>query len=67
MQETEVIGCAELARRVGRAPQTVRRWCAKGYVTGAQKVSGRDWVIPVNDAVAALIKSKTEVGEDAER
>jgi excisionase family DNA binding protein len=33
----------EVAHALGRAPSTVRAWCAAGEIEGAYKLRGREW------------------------
>ena len=44
----------ELAEASGRAPSTVRTWCAEGRLPGALRLCGREWRIPAT-AVASLL------------
>lgn len=45
---------AQVASRLSRRPSTVRGWCERGRFSGAFKLNGRDWRIPVM-AVEAFI------------
>jgi transposase len=50
----------QAAKRLGKAEWTVRQWCNKGLVPGAQKVHGRgrqgEWRVPHE----ALVRLETE-------
>ena len=48
----------ELAEASGRAPSTVRTWCAEGRLPGALRLCGREWRIPA-DALRALLDGDT--------
>jgi excisionase family DNA binding protein len=37
----------EVAMRFGRQPSTVRLWCERGKFSGAYRLHGREWRIPV--------------------
>lgn len=37
---------AEVARRFGRAPATVRGWCEEGRLPGAYRFRGKEWRVP---------------------
>lgn len=36
----------DVAEALGRAPSTVRQWCADGRLPGAYRLHGREWRIP---------------------
>ena len=44
-REVSDLTLPEVADRVGLAPSTVRGWCSRGLLTGAYRLSGRDWRI----------------------
>ncbi len=44
----------EVADRVGRAESTVKGWCSRGELSGAYKLNGRDWRVPLSGLDAFL-------------
>jgi predicted site-specific integrase-resolvase len=68
----KMIGVSEAAEIAGIKISTARLWCAQGRFSGARKV-GRDWIIPVASAEAAVrpkrgkpFKNKLASAEGAE-
>ena len=49
----------EVAERVGRAPSTVRGWCASGRLIGGYRLNGRGWRIPLS-ALGAFLRAQEE-------
>jgi excisionase family DNA binding protein len=47
----------ELAQRTGRAPSTVRSWCAAGRLPGARRLRNREWRVPTS-ALRALLEDE---------
>lgn len=60
MELTVDLTVAEVARLLGRAPGTVRGWCASGDLEGAYRFNGREWRIPP-EAVALLQRKQARV------
>lgn len=61
-EEAATIGLtvAEAAKRAGRAPSTIRTWCAQGRLRGARRLMGREWRIPI-EALRTLLEEPESV------
>lgn len=57
---------ASAAELVGRAPSTVRGWCASGTLPGAYRLQGREWRVP-RASLAALRNGPREKSVKHER
>jgi hypothetical protein len=45
------LNVADAGKMLGRAPQTVRAWCAEGRIEGAYRRNDREWRIPYDALV----------------
>lgn len=57
-----MIGTHECAKKMGVSDGTIRRWCEKGYLKGAERDGfGQPWRIPENaEPPAFRNKKRTE-------
>lgn len=58
---------AEIAKRVHRAPSTVRGWLNGGMVPGAYRLRGRDWRVPPSALQAFLRQQAAPKAEPVPR
>jgi hypothetical protein len=61
-----VLTVAQLAERLHRSPSTVRGWCEQSRFSGAFKLNGKDWRVPITALAAFLDGQRPETSrEDA--
>lgn len=62
-----MIGTHEYAKKIGVSDGTVRRWCEKGYLKGAERDGlGKPWRIPENAEPPAFRNKKRVASQEKE-
>ena len=53
----------DVASEFGKSPQTIRDWCRRGLLRGANKPTNREWRIPQAALTALVNANKSSDGE----